>query len=48
MNAQFCKVGKIKPNLSKFLNASELEKYVKYVEVEFKNSISNNNSFSAV
>ena len=38
MNAQFCRVGKIKPDLSKFLNATELEKYVKYVEVEFKNN----------
>ena len=37
MNTHFCRVGKIKPNLSKFLNTKEIEKYVKYVEVEFKN-----------
>lgn len=48
MNAQFCRVGKIKPNLSKFLNVAELENYVKYVEVEFKKSTSNNDLLSAV
>ena len=28
MNTQFCRVGKIKPNLSKFLSLKELERRI--------------------
>ena len=39
MNTQFCRVGKTKPNFSKFLSAKEIEKHLKYIKDEFKNLV---------
>ena len=42
MSAQFCKVGKIKPNLNKLLGLKAIEdKAIQFVEVVYKNKSTN-------